>query len=77
MKKKKILSTMFLTLFILATSIIAFADNDDCTPSWAPFWKTSCTYTGFDQNGELIMYKKTCRHFIFTTSCSVEAKYDI
>lgn len=76
--KKPFKTFLLVVVFIIASfSLKAFVAEDGCTPGWAPFWSTSCTFTSFDQNGELVMYKTTCRHFIFTTSCSTEAIYDI
>ncbi len=76
--KKKIMTLLLLGAMISVTSTaIAVVDQDGCTPGWAPFWSTSCTFTAEDQNGELVMYKTTCRHFIFTTKCTTEAVYDI
>jgi|LakMenEpi03Aug12_release.lakeMendotaPanAssembly.Ray.scaffolds.fasta_scaffold1440301_1 hypothetical protein len=74
--KRKIQKLSLMSLLVGAT-LVAFAKSDGCDASWAPFWKTSCTYTSFDQNGELVMYEKTCSHFIFTIKCTTQPLYDM
>lgn len=76
MKKKKFLLPAILLLSTFSVFALE-ADKDGCDPAWAPFWATSCTYTTQDANGNDIMYKKTCKHFIFTTKCYTEALYDL
>jgi len=77
MKKKRFLLLPAI-LLLSAISVFAFVqEQDGCDPAWAPFWKTSCTYSGYDASGNLVMYKKTCKHFIVTTKCYTEALYDL
>ena len=76
--KKKIILLLPSILLLSAISVFAdFQDNDDCDPAWAPFWQTSCTYSTEDSIGNMIMYKKTCKHFIFTTKCNTVPMYDL
>jgi hypothetical protein len=77
MKKKKLSILLLFTMVLGVSSVNAFKDKDDCTPNWAPFWQTSCSYTAEDENGELVRYQKTCSHFIFTTKCFVTPLYDL
>ncbi len=77
MKKKSLNLLILAAMMFVGTTTFALADNDSCKPGWAPFWSTSCTFTSEDQNGELVMYKTTCRHFIFTTKCFTEPLYDM
>lgn len=77
MKKKTFLLLSTIILFSAITFFADVADNDDCDPGWAPFWKTSCLYTSEDPSGNMIMYRKTCKHFIFTTKCYVTPVYDL
>ena len=51
--------------------------EDPAEEKWAPFWKTSCNYSSEDPSGNMIMYRKTCKHFIFTTKCYVTPVYDL
>ena len=64
-------------VMLFTTTAFALVDKDGCTPAWAPFWSTSCTFTSEDENGELVMYQTTCSHFIFTTKCTTVPLYDI
>lgn len=77
MKKKSLNLLSLAAMLLLATTTFAFSDKDGCKPGWAPFWSTTCTFTSEDQNGELVMYKTTCHHFIFTTKCYTEPINDL
>jgi hypothetical protein len=70
MKKKSFLKTIFaaFSLLLISTTVLAdeFATNGTCTPGWAPFWSTSCSYY---EDG--VRVTKTCKHFILTTKCYI------
>jgi len=70
MKKKQLRRLLLAATLFCTTSIVAFAYDDydgggSCSPDWALFGKTNCSYV---EGG--VLYTRTCKHFFgFTTKC--------